>query len=111
MYGEGTAYFPLLANILDVIGAAMDMKGKASPMVYGVVNLAGRSKKQKARSSKATTLSKSPKEAKMASVADVAGAIGGVAPLTVENFDLDDVEMFANSPLMVPLLSEFFYTR
>jgi acid phosphatase class B len=58
-----------------------------------------------------TTLSKSPKEAKMASVADVAGAIGGVAPLTVENFDLDDVEMFANSPLMVPLLSEFFYTR
>lgn len=47
----------------------------------------------------------------MTSVADVARATGGdVAPLSVEDFNLDDVEMLMKSPQMVPPLSKFFNT-
>jgi hypothetical protein len=43
---------------------------------------------------------------KAASQADVVEATnGGVAPLTVKDFDLDDVEMVTKYPLMVPSLS------
>jgi hypothetical protein len=98
-------------NIPDVIVVAMDSKGKASASVYGVVNLSVRSKKQKAQLSEASTPARSPKEAKMTSVADVARATDSdVAPLPVEDFNLDDVEMLMNSPLMVPPLSKFFNT-
>jgi hypothetical protein len=98
--------FPYSHNIPDVITAAIDPKEKASAQIYGVVNLVGRSKKWKARPSEASTPTRPLKEVKKGSVANVAGATdGGVVPLTVEDFDLDDVEMLTKSPLTVPPLS------
>jgi hypothetical protein len=56
------------------------------------------------------TPSKYPRMVKAASQADVVEATnGGVAPLTVKDFDLDDVEMVTKYPLMVPSLSFPFF--
>lgn len=56
--------FPYSHNIPDVIVVTMDSKGKASASVHGVVNLSGRTKKQKAQLFEASTPRGPPKRRK-----------------------------------------------
>jgi hypothetical protein len=98
--------FPYSHNIPDVIAAAMDPKGKASALVYGVVNLADRSRKWKVQASEVSTPAKSLNRLKLMSGAEATDK--GVVPLPIKDYVLDNVEILTKSPLMVPPLSEFF---
>lgn len=103
--------FPYSHNFPDVIAIAMDPKGKALALVYGVVNLVGYSKKRKVSVPGVSTPTKSPKGAKtIVDVGAVEATTRGATPLTVEDYDLNDVEILMKSPMMVPPLSTFFLT-
>lgn len=79
--------FPYSHNILDVIAAPMDPKGKVVAPIYGVINMVGQSKKWKAPTVEPTNSARSSKEVRAVTTTDVAGAAaatgGALAPLGV----------------------------
>lgn len=80
--------FRYLHNISDIIAATMDPKGKLPATIYRAVNMAGRSKKRKARAVEPSDSVRSLKEANMVGAATAGGAL---VPLGVEDFDISEM--------------------
>lgn len=99
--------FPYSHNIPGVIVTAMDLKGKALALIYGVVNMADRARKQRAVSTGLSDSRRSSKEAKDEKAVEekVVGekakkAVGGsMLPLGIGDFEISEMELVVKSPL------------
>lgn len=93
--------FPYSHNVPNVIVVVTYPKGEAPALIYGVVNMEGRSKKRKARATDSSANAKSPKEARtttMMGVVAVGAAGGALVPPVVEDFDIAEMELVVKSP-------------